>query len=280
MSRDLSEKVKGPLVFDIGRGSFVDGPGMRTIVFFKGCPLRCVWCHNPESWDSREQMLFDEKKCMACGRCEKGCNFGARKSIGAFYPVEKLVLAILKDKEFYRVSNGGVTFSGGEPLLHIDYLYKVASRLKEQHIHIAVETSGYFDWNALERKLLPCIDLFLFDLKIMDPLRHKKYTGQSNEVILSNFKMLHQRSANIMPRVPLIPGFTDDEENLKRVAQFLKEQGIRDCVFLPYNPGGIERYRQLGLKVPENISHSPLTLAEEKRLIEIFNRYKDHSLSS
>lgn len=259
------QNPQNPLVFDITRGSYADGPGMRTVVFLKGCPLRCLWCQNPESQQLHAEILFNAEKCIHCGQCESGCNTRARQTAGLYYPPARLAQNIAQDKLFYHVSQGGVTFSGGEPLLFIDYLYKTAQLVKQENIHIAVETCGYFDFSQLAKELLPLIDLFLFDLKIMDPQFHKAYTGKSNQLIIENFKKLHAAGASLIPRVPLIPGFTATAENLAQTAAFLVQQGISECRFLQYNPSGLTKWQYLGKEAPASLSPVPLRLAEEQK---------------
>ncbi len=263
---------KGPLVFDIARGSYADGPGMRTVVFLKGCPLRCLWCQNPESHHPHAEPLFYPEKCIHCGQCARGCYTHARQTAGVYYSPAKLAQLIAQDNVFYDVSQGGVTFSGGEPLLCIDYLYETAQRIKQEHIHIAVETCGYFDFDNLEKRLLPLIDLFLFDLKVMDPQLFETYTGKSNSLIIANFIKLRAAGAKIMPRIPLIPGFTAVEENLSQIAAFLVQQGVTQCQLLPYNPSGLDKWQRLGKKAPDNITSLPMTLVEEKKWVAFFQQ--------
>lgn len=267
--------LSSPLVFDIARGSFVDGPGIRTVVFFKGCPLRCVWCQNPESQHPGPEVLFYPEYCIKCDQCKSGCNSMARRTAGQYYPPGKLARMILRDETFYHVSNGGVTFSGGEPLLYIDYIHETVNYLDRDTIHIAVETCGHFDFKKLEKGLLSRIDLFLFDIKIMDTAAHEAYTGKSNERILRNFKTLREAGAEVLPRVPLVPGFTATEENLSRVADFFVEQGVERYSFLPYNPSGLKKWERLGKKPPGDLSPRPMTLEEEREWVAFFNaRFK------
>jgi pyruvate formate lyase activating enzyme len=263
-----------PLIFDIARGSFADGPGIRTVVFFKGCPLRCRWCQNPESQSPRAEILHYPERCIKCGNCKRGeeCNALARQTAGTSYPAHELAQLILRDKVFYETSPGGVTFSGGEPLLFIDYISEVAGILKAEKIHIAVETCGYFDYGRLEKKLLPLIDLFLFDIKIMDPAKHKEYTGKSNSLIIRNFKKLLNTGAEVLPRVPLIPGFTLSRENLSQIAGFIARQRITTYALLPYNPSGIAKWARLGKKIPAGLSAKPMTRQEEGEWIEFFKQ--------
>lgn len=270
---------KAPLIFDVARGSGVDGPGIRSVVFMKGCPLRCCWCQNPESHEHEEETFFDPDRCIGCGNCSEGleCDSLARQKAGVYYSPAGLVRIILRDRLFYQVSGGGVTFSGGEPFLFLDYLHEVFKSLKCEHIHIAVETSGYFEWKHFESKLLSMVDLILFDLKVMDPLLHEKYTGKSNDVILENFRNLRQTPVELLPRVPLVNGYTADEENLTRLARFLREQDILQYSLLSYNPSGLEKWHRLGKTPPEDIPSKPMTLREEQRWRRFFKNQFEKS---
>ncbi|MCP4694857.1 MAG: glycyl-radical enzyme activating protein [Desulfobacterales bacterium] len=259
-----------PLVFDIAMGSFADGPGVRTVVFLKGCPLRCIWCQNPESRSLEAETFFYPERCIECGNCDDACYSNVRITAGRRLSPAELAGVILQDKLFFMNSSGGVTFSGGEPLLFIDYLRDVSSLLKREKIHIAIETSGYFNYGEFEKKLLPYIDLMLYDIKLMDPGVHEKHTGKSNEIILGNFKKLLNAGVEILPRVPLIPGFTATRENLSGIADFLKGLNVEACVLLPYNPSGRDKWVRLGKKKPENVSDNPMPLEEEKGWIEFF----------
>lgn len=267
-------------MIDIARASGVDGPGLRTVVFLKGCPLRCLWCQNPESQEPEAESFFYAERCIKCGYCNQGCYSLARQTAGQYYSPPELARLILRDKIFYQVSSGGVTFSGGEPLLFIDYLYETAQILKKENIHIAVETCGYFDFAAFENTLLPFIDLFLFDIKLMDPVKHQMMTGKSNHLIIRNFKKLCESGVAIIPRVPLIPGYTASEENLSQIAAFFVEQGITNCTFLPYNPSGIAKWERLGKQPPENSSPVPMPLEEEQKWIAFFDRVRENKKSN
>jgi pyruvate formate lyase activating enzyme len=260
-----------PLIFDIVRGSFSDGPGIRTVVFLKGCPLRCLWCHNPESQNPRPETLYHPEKCINCGKCENGCYSMARLNIGQYISPVKLAQIILRDKVFYKNNSGGVTFTGGEPLLFMDYISEVAKQLKHDNIHIAVETCGYFDFDKFKERLSPFIDLILYDIKIIDPDEHKNYTGKSNEIILDNFRELIDLGINILPRIPLIPSYTATEENLSHIAELFKSNKIFKYSFLPYNPSGIDKIRKLNKKLESNLTQNPMTLSEEQNWIEFFS---------
>ena len=195
-------------IFDIQKNSFVDGPGIRTTVFFKGCNLHCQWCHNPESQSFEKQMLFYKdkctgcgkclevcpnhlKKCSFCGKCEIYCPSNARKICGKEYTSDEVLAEVIKDKAFYHNSNGGVTFSGGECMLQIEFLTEILKLCKENGIHTAVDTAGNVPWDYFKR-ILPFTDLFLYDIKVFSKEKHEKYTGVSNELILNNLKFLFE----------------------------------------------------------------------------------------
>ena len=205
------------VIFDIQRNSFVDGPGIRTTVFFKGCNLRCKWCHNPESRSSKPQIMFYKDKCRGCGRCkgvtEKDVGFvcfsDAKQICGKKYTAEEVFGIIQKDKPFYETSNGGVTFSGGECMLQIDFLCEILKKCKDNKIHTAVDTAGFVPWESFE-KIIPYTDLFLYDIKAFNNDVHKEFTGVSNELILNNLVKLSERKANIAVRIPVIPTVNEE----------------------------------------------------------------------
>ena len=214
-------------LFDIQRNSFVDGPGIRTTVFFKGCNLRCQWCHNPESQIMESQIMFYKDKCTGCGRCRDitvdnsdfVCFHDAKKICGKTYTVDELFNIIIKDKIFYETSGGGVTFSGGECLLQQDFLCEILEKCKAAGIHTAVDTAGHIHWNVFE-KVLPYTDLFLYDMKAFDCNIHRKYTGVSNECILENLKKLFEAGANIWIRIPVIPGVNDTVKEMQKIRKY------------------------------------------------------------
>ena len=242
-----------PLIFDIQRSSFVDGTGIRTVVFFKGCPLKCEWCHNPESQSVKGEILWyrnlcsscdacytvckrnaiypgndqnriDRSKCNSCGDCANACNHNALKIAGQAYSVESLVDIILKDKTYFNISGGGVTFSGGEPLMFIEFLSSVCKKLKEENIDIAVQTCGYFNFDKFEKHISPYIRTIYFDLKLIDSTLHKQSTGQENILILDNLhKLFSPKKHKIFIRTPLVPGITDTAENLGWIIEIIRK---------------------------------------------------------
>ena len=252
------------MIFDIQRGSYVDGPGIRTTVFFKGCNLKCKWCHNPESQSPYRQILFYKDKCTGCGKCKQVCPYhfekcdfcgkctllcphDAREICGKEYTVEETLVEILKDKEFFRASNGGVTFSGGECMLQINFLEELLKRCKENNVHTAVDTAGNVSWEYFER-ILPYSDLFLYDVKCVSENLHKQGTGFSNRLILDNLKKLVLHKADIIVRVPVIPEFNGNEIEIRKIKQLLKEFSIKKVEFLPYHAMGEYKWAAAGLQ--------------------------------
>jgi len=264
------------IIFNIQRYSIHDGPGIRTTVFLKGCPLNCWWCQNPESQLSGQEMIFWEDRCISCGACSTICPTGAiqikngipvtekekcilcgkciekcpalaREMIGKKMTAEEVLKEIEKDLVFYEESGGGVTFSGGEPLGQSEFLESLLNCCQEKKIHTAVDTSGYISWEILS-KISSKVDLFLYDLKIMDNKRHKKFTGVSNELILENLKKLSSVHHNIFVRFPVIPGINDDYQNIKETGEFLSSLKVAQVNLLPYHYIGIDKYKRLGKK--------------------------------
>ncbi len=255
-----------PLIFDIAKGSFVDGPGVRTTVFFKGCPLACPWCHNPEAQNYHMESMFFPEACIQCGNCEQGkeCFTGAMRNVGREYTPDQLVQILLEDKAYYEDSSGGITFSGGEALSFINYLSKVAPMLKADNIHIAVQTSGYFDFHEFTSKLLSYIDLLYFDFKIMDDAVHTQLLGRSNYTILENFKKLLKTDVQVIPRILLVPRLTANNENLEALAAFFVENKIDHCEFLHYHPGGRDKLIQLDRRVPKAFPENSASESEDE----------------
>jgi pyruvate formate lyase activating enzyme len=254
------------LIADIKRNSLDDGPGIRTVIFFKGCPLSCTWCQNPEAKSTEPEISYEQEACIGCGscvdvcdskavdpdlpgridrrccdlcgRCVDVCSGGALKIVGREYDIETLLPVLLKDKTFYKTSGGGVTLSGGEPTLHPGFLTPLLQALKADKIHICLETSGFFDFETVRDAILPYIDLIYYDLKMMDDRRHVRYCGVSNKRIFENFERLLNAEAgtDILPRIPLIPDVTTTPDNLKELAEYLSSRRIKKIGLLPYNP--------------------------------------------
>ncbi len=253
-------------IFDVARNAYVDGPGIRTTVFFKGCNLRCAWCHNPESQSAKTQMLFYRNKCTGCGKCKEkcpnaleSCDFcgkctlycphDAREICGKEYTVEEILREVEKDKIFYENSGGGVTFSGGECMLQIDFLAEILKVCKENGMHTAVDTAGHVPFERFER-ILPYTDLFLYDIKCIDSEKHQKYTGARNDLILENLKGLLATGKPIGVRIPIIPSFNDTEEEMQRIKAFLETgQPPQKIELLPYHALGEHKYAALGKEV-------------------------------
>lgn len=246
-------------IFDIERNSYVDGPGIRTTVFFKGCNLRCAWCHNPESQSPKPQMMFYKNKCTGCGKCKEKCPnalekcelcgkctiycpHDAREICGKEYTVDEVMREILKDKVFYENSGGGVTFSGGECMLQIDFLEEILKVCKENGIHTAVDTAGHVPYEYFER-ILPYTNLFLYDVKCYDSEKHKKYTGVRNELILENLKKLLATGKSVWVRIPIIPTVNDTVEEIQRIKAYISSCGKPEKIeLLPYHAMGEHKY--------------------------------------
>jgi pyruvate formate lyase activating enzyme len=259
------------IIFDIQRFSLHDGPGIRTTVFFKGCPLKCLWCHNPESINPEIELAFYPYKCINCGscilvcptgalqnddlkgkkydreicqfcwKCAEACPGEALKVQGKRYTVEEVLTEVLRDLPFYKQSGGGVTLSGGEPTFQFDFCLALLKACKENNISTALDTSGFIPWERLER-LLPFVDIFLYDIKHMDSEEHKRLTGVPNEVILENLLKLDKTGKPIEIRIPIIPGYNDSEKNIEAVSNFIKGlKSIKGVRLLPYHKLGLSK---------------------------------------
>lgn len=242
-------------IYSIQRNSLVDGPGIRTTVFFKGCNLKCKWCHNPESQKPEKEIMFFKNKCSGCGMC-KGltaesesfiCHNGAKEICGKQYTVDELFANIIKDKVFYDSSNGGVTFSGGECMLQIDFLKEILKKCKHAGIQTAVDTAGNLPWEYFE-KIIPYTDLFLYDIKAISEELHEEGTGVSNKTILSNLSRLSaDYDGDIIIRIPIIPDFNANYEEINKIADFLNTIKYKSVELLPYHQMSEHKYEALNM---------------------------------
>jgi pyruvate formate lyase activating enzyme len=272
------------VIFDVQRFSLHDGPGIRSTVFFKGCPLRCLWCQNPESHQLKPELAFYVERCQrcfrcatacprdaitreprqrilfsrcdGCGRCASACLHQGLRQIGRTWRIETLLRELLKDKDYFEDSGGGVTLSGGEPMMQSACLAELLPRLKEAGLHVNLETCGAFKWEQME-PLLPYLDLIYFDLKHLDATSHKRLAGRDNQIILDNFARLSKCFPSLQARMPIVPGMNDDADNLAATARFLTRHGQQTIHCLPYHnlgeakiPRLHTRSRPLGLKSP------------------------------
>ena len=281
-------------IFDVKRYAIRDGPGIRTTVFFKGCPLSCWWCHNPESLEITPQGLYSKERCIGCGQCASMCPSGAlrlaprgveikhalceycgtcaqicpaeaRVLAGKYLDVENLMEIIEKDVLFYDASGGGATFSGGEPLLQADFLLELLKTCGQRDIHRAIDTTGYADTNLLVR-IARETELFLFDIKLMDPHKHKQYTGVSNRKILHNLERLTREAVEITIRIPLIPDINDDDENITRTGRYISRlPGVENVDILPYHEAA--RYKYLKISANNNVKNIPLPTRDRLKAV-------------
>jgi len=227
------------IIADIQRASVHDGPGLRTTVFFKGCPLRCAWCHNPECISPVPETMIYPDKCIRCGGCAEGCFTGARVTCGREMRVQDVMREILADRDYYG-ENGGVTFSGGEPLMQADFLAELADACRAEGISCAAETSLWF----YREDIFSRMDLVMADLKIWDDGTHRQYTGVSNERIKENFIRLNRLGVPIVARTPVIP---EIDQGIPQIAEFLRTlSNVKQYELLPYHPLGLEKQRALG----------------------------------
>ncbi len=287
-------------ITNIQKYSIHDGDGIRTTVFFKGCPLKCVWCHNPETQRYERELQYDKEKCVGCGACAKVCPQGAitmvenkpvldrelctlcgkcelycpegiRETVGQEYPVKALVKEIMKDRMFYEQSGGGVTLSGGEVMtMSSEYIVAIAKELKKEEISLTIDTCGYVPFERFE-KILPYVDTFLYDVKVMDPKLHKKYIGVDNELILENLVKLSEAGARIYIRIPTIKEVNGNEQNMLDTIRFLKEHNITPAQvnLLTYHNTGSSKYPKLGMEYQGGDLHAPST-EEMEGFVKLF----------
>ena len=288
------------VVFKIQKYSIHDGPGIRTLVFLKGCPLRCLWCSNPESWNLDPQIIFTKKRCIncekcvtvcptqairadangsktidntcdLCSKCTRTCPTGALELIGKYMKVQEVVKVIEQDMPFYTMSNGGITLSGGEPVLQFNFSKALLKECKQRGIHTAIETSGHCNWENL-RELSEYADLFLFDIKVLDRTKHCLFTSVSNEIVLENLEALAKLKKKIVIRYPLIPQRNDSDEDIDALANFVKNlvskyDVINELDLLPYHRYGLYKYDLLGIDY-KLINLPPLADSEVKVIKE------------
>jgi pyruvate formate lyase activating enzyme len=288
-----SEETSG-LIFDIQRFSIHDGPGIRTTVFLKGCPLSCQWCHNPESRLGHPQLAFYKTKCIGCGRCFGECVNGAiiegdgrvdrtkclvcgacanvcpaeaLQMIGRVATVSEVVAVVMRDQPFYKTSGGGATISGGEPLYQYEFSLALLAAFKENGLHTALETCGLGPWERVAA-FAELTDLFLYDMKSVNPEKHKKYCGVDNAVILANARALATSGADIIFRTPVVPGLNDTADDLRLLGEFIKSlPGGQKLELMPYHRIGSGKYEALGMDYPIPDVPAPENLDEQEAFL-------------
>jgi len=282
------------IVFDIRKYSIHDGPGIRTTVFFKGCPLHCRWCHNPEGQFPGVEIILRSARCIRCGACVEACLHGAarlgeagpevqrercercgectlvccaeaRQVVGREMTVAQVMAEVERDIPFYDESGGGMTLSGGEPITQRDFALALLKACKEREIHTALDTCGFASWDTFER-VRSYVDLFLYDLKVVNDARHREFTGVSNSLILANLRALSERGHPILLRMPVIPGVNDDEVNIRQTGEFVAALPCAHSLeLLPYHHAAMSKYAGLGQEYPLPDTRPP----SEERLGQI-----------
>lgn len=232
-------ETKG-VIFDIKKFAVHDGPGIRTTVFFKGCPMDCWWCHNPESHSTEPETITRQ---IFMGSSSKAC-YERKELIGKEITLEEAMDEIMKDQVFYEISNGGVTFSGGEPLLQSEFLLAILKISKENNLHTTLDTSGCASSDII-KEISDFVDLFLYDMKLVDEEKHKKYTGKSNKTIKHNLEMLTEAGQKVIIRIPIIPTINDSLDDIKQIGEFLSKLKIVRVELLPFHKIGEDKYKKL-----------------------------------
>jgi len=295
----------GGVVFNVQRYSTEDGPGIRTTVFLKGCPMRCPWCHNPEGLSrdpqlvwyevrcigardcltacprgalalTPEGMVIDRQRCDACGRCEDACPAAALEVIGKVRTVGEVAAETLRDRVFYDKSGGGVTLSGGEPALQFDFALELMGRLRDEGVHLALDTCGGVSWERLG-PLVELADLVLFDLKVMDAEKHRAYTAVPLALVLDNARAVARAGRSMWIRTPVIPGYTDDEDNIRAIARFIRDEltAVERYDLLAFNNTCDAKYRRLDMVFPL----AGEGLISEEKMAELAGAAADEGLS-
>jgi pyruvate formate lyase activating enzyme len=291
------------IIFDLKKYSIHDGPGIRTTVFFKGCPLRCWWCHNPEGQSPRVELLLRPSRCIRCGACVEACPNGAvswdgdrpltdrqlcqhcgvctetcfaeaRQLAGRQMELNQVLAEIEADRPFYEASGGGVTLSGGEPLFQSEFARQLLAACQQRDLHTALDTCGFAAWEVLD-SLRACVDLFLYDIKLVDDRAHQRYTGVSNRLILENLRRLSALGHAIRLRVPLIPGINDDPPSLEGIARLAAGLPVLQGLdLLPYHRLGADKYARLEKAYPLAAAEAP----GQERMQEIAYFIESHGL--
>ena len=285
-------------IFDIKRYAINDGPGIRTTLFIKGCPLRCVWCHNPEGWASEPQVLFKQSKCIRCGMCNEpgftvdDCPATARELCGREYAMDELMAEVEKERAVMENSGGGVTLCGGEPLMHPEDTLAILRELGRRGFHRTVDTSLYAKPEVVDAVAAEC-ELLLIDLKLMDSEKHRRYTGVGNELILENIRRVAETGHDFRIRIPLIEGVNADEENIEATARFLSSLSILysplqakrtgssaplTLHLLPYHDVGKDKHRRMMPPTPYNPQGYPMAVPSEETLQRCRQQLESHGL--
>ncbi len=295
-----ADRTRKGTIFNIQKFSVNDGPGIRTVVFFKGCPLRCRWCANPESQLAKVQILWDHKKCIgcrhcidicpvhavsltenrihidhqkciSCGRCAEECPGRALEKEGYEATVQEVIDTVLQDEVFYEESGGGITLSGGEMLMQPEFACELLKAAKEEGLHTCCETTG-FAREEVFRKVIENIDYILFDMKHWDPGKHQEGTGVRNELILQNLKYAVSTGRTVLPRIPVIPGFNDSLSDASELAELLKQCGIRRAQLLPFHQFGENKYSLLD----QEYAYADTEALHREELQEYLQVFADH----